>query len=233
MPSIIRFARYFKILLLFFFKTQVILAQNGSSAQEFQVPLTEDGISTRLEPEKNENITFPKTAFLFGAYQEMLFNQSDSSYAPTGLGLVLGFEQNISSIWSGGLELRWSDWNPRLNPNSAAIVNKVSPLSLFSKVSVAPKLGFLLGSPLGDFFRPYLTGGIGYTSFFNERSWLSARSQTAFGQASLTYGGGVRFVLSPSIGIKLGYENWRGLETSEYAAQLFLIQLIFGDVIHL
>lgn len=232
MPSIIRFAFYLKILFLCFFKTQIIFAQNVSAAQQFQVPLTEDGISTRLVPEKNENITFPKTVFSFGAYQEMLFNQSDSNYAPTGLGVALGFEQNISSIWSGGLELRWSDWNPRLNPNSTVVVNKVSPLSLFSKVSVAPKLGFLIGNTLGDFFRPYLTGGLGYTSFFNERSWLSARSQTVFGQASITYGAGVRLILSPSVGVKIGYENWRGVETSEYAAQLFLIQLIFGDVIH-
>lgn len=233
MPFMIRFALYFEILFSCFFQAGNIFAQNPSSAQQIQVPLTKDGISTRLVPEQSDPIRFPRTVLSFGIYRELLSHQSGDLYSPSRLGVSLGLEQGIGNMWAGGLELRWSRWDPKQTQNDPPAVDKMSPLSLFSKIYFQPKLNSIIGDFWGAFFRPYVTGGFGYMSFFNDGSWVSVRPQTAFGQTAITYGGGVRLAVFPYCGLKMGYESWRGLETSDYAGQIFLLQLVFGDVIHL
>lgn len=191
-----------------------------------QVPLI-NGISTRLIPEQSQTITFPETYFSFGIYREFLSHDTQNNYNSTGLGVMLGFDQHIRGMWSGGVEVRWSDWKA----DSSSPVTDTSPLSVFSKVAASPDLKELMKeNTITRLFRPYATGGLGYTLFFDNRSLLSARSKTAFAQMSATYGGGMRIILPSSFSIKIGAEAWRGIQTSNYFANIMFIELSFGDV---
>jgi hypothetical protein len=193
------------------------------------IPLV-NGISTRLIPEQSETITLPKTYFSFGVYQEFLMQDTQSHYSPSGLGVMLGFQQHIRGMWSGGVEVRWADWRAKVNPDGSSL-GDTSPLSVYSKVEATPDLRyFIKDEGLAKVIRPYFGGGIGYTLFFDERSLLAARSKTAFGQVSATYGGGVKIILPSSFSIKVGVEEWRGLQTSDYFSQIVFFKLSFGDV---
>jgi hypothetical protein len=191
-----------------------------------QVPLL-DGVSTRLIPEQSQTITYPETYFSFGVYREFLAHETRDNYDSTGVGVMLGFAQHIRGMWSGEVELRWSDWKAKTD----ASVADTSPLSIYSKVVAAPDLRNLIKNQnIAEMLRPYATGGLGYTLFFDERSLLAARSKTAFGQQSATYGGGIRIVFPTSFSIKIGAEEWRGLQTSSYFANIMFIEFSFGDV---
>lgn len=231
MPFLICFLPYLIALAVGVVPTGKIFAQDELLSQQFQVPLTEDGISTRLEPQFSSRQTFQKTAVSFGVYREILLNPTNENYSSPHLGFSAGFEQNIRSIWSGGIELKWAEWalNSGANPN----LKTLSPLSVFSKVSMAPLLPQFFGVKSRTIFRPYVTGGLGYTAFLDGRSFSGLNEKSGFGEVSLDYGIGLRTAVTPSFGFKLGYEVWRGIETNRYIAQAFLIQMIFGDVLHL
>lgn len=191
-----------------------------------QVPLI-NGISARLIPEQSQTITFPETYFSFGIYREYLTHDTQNNYDPSGLGVILGFDQHIRGMWSGGVEVRWSDWKAK----SSSSVADTSPLSIYSKVEAIPNLrDFIKNEAMATMFKPYVTGGLGYTIFFDHRSLSSARSKTAFGQMSATYGGGFRIILPASFSIKIGLEEWRGLQTSDYFSNIVFMQLSVGDV---
>jgi hypothetical protein len=184
-----------------------------------------DGISAQLVPQKNENMTFPRTVFSLGIYNEVLTNSTATNYSSTGYGFSLGMQHKIRGMWKGGLDLRWADWvsNSTSNPN-------LSPLSIFSKIEGDPPIDFLVGTYWGKIIQPFFTGGIGYTLFFSSRSWLAVQSKTSVGQASITYGAGFRVTLPKSFAIRASFENWRGVETSEVSAQIYRLELVFGDV---
>ncbi|BBH51736.1 outer membrane beta-barrel protein [Fluviispira sanaruensis] len=185
-----------------------------------------DGISAQLVPLKTENMTFPQTVFSFGVYNEKVLSSTADEYSTSGYGYSLGMQHHIRGIWSGGIDIRWSDW--LANGNSKE--SNTSPLSIYSKIEGTPRLNFLLGNDLGNMFRPYFTGGIGYTIFFDERSLFAARAKTAFGQISATYGVGFRVTFPKSIALKFSYERWRGIQTTDYQAQIIRLELVFGDV---
>ena len=198
---------------------------NTKTMDKPQVPLI-NGISARLIPEQSETITIPETYFSFGVYREFLTQGTQNNYNPTGLGVMLGFDQHIRGMWSGGVEVRWSDW--KTTGNSVA---GTSPLSIFSKVAATPDLkGFINNESIVKMFRPYATAGLGYTLFFDNRSLLAAQTKSAFGQMSATYGGGIRIILPASISVKIGAEEWRGIATSSYFSNIVFIELGFGDV---
>ncbi|MES2614456.1 MAG: hypothetical protein V4591_03475 [Bdellovibrionota bacterium] len=218
-----------KCIVLLFIITQNCFASvddpsNTKTGDKPQVPLV-NGISARLIPEQSQTITFPETYFSFGIYREFLTNGTE--YNASGFGVMLGFDQHIRGMWSGGVEMRWSDWKSFGNSGFA----NTSPLSLFSKVAATPDLrGFIKNETIAKMFRPYATGGFGYTIFFDQRALNSARSKTAFGQFSATYGGGVKIILPTSFSIKVGAEQWRGIQTSDYFANIVFLELSFGDV---
>lgn len=201
---------------------------NTKTIDKPQVPLV-DGISKRLIPEQSQTITFPETAFSFGIYREFLWKDTQNNYTATGIGVLLGFDQHIRGMWSGGLEMRWSDWKSKQRPNSN--VENTSPLSFFSKVTASPNLtGFIDNKIFTNMVRPYMTGGVGYTVFFDQRSYTSVRSKTAFGQLSATYGVGLKINMPSSIAVKFGAEGWRGLADSSYFSNIVYFALSFGDV---
>jgi opacity protein-like surface antigen len=147
-----------------------------------------------------------------------LIRDTAENYYSSGYGVILGFEQHIRDMWSGGVEMRWSDWRSR-RPDTVA---NTSPLSIYSKIEAAPSLSpYFKNEYLTKMFRPYLTGALGYTLFFDNRSFLAARSKTAFTQTSITYGGGLRIVLPASFSIKLGAEEWRGIQDTSYFSNIF------------
>jgi hypothetical protein len=184
-----------------------------------------DGISAQLVPQKNENMTFPRTVFSLGIYNELLTNSTAANYSSTGYGFSLGMQHQIRAIWKGGLDLRWADWISNSTVNS-----DLSPLSIFSKIEGDPPIHFLLGNHWGKIIQPFFTGGLGYTVIFSRRSWLAVQSKTSFGQVSITYGAGFRVTLPKSFAIRVSFENWRGVQTSEYSAQIYRLELVFGDV---
>ncbi len=191
---------------------------------ELNYPMV-DGISAQLVPQKNENMTFPRTVFSLGIYNEVLTNSTAENYSSTGYGFSFGMQHQIRGIWKGGLDLRWSDWVTNSSANS-----DLSPLSIFSKIEGDPPINFLVGDHWGKIIQPFFTGGVGYTVFFSNRSWLAVQSKTSVGQVSITYGAGIRVTLPKSFAIKASFENWRGVQTLEYSAQIYRLELIFGDV---
>ncbi len=169
----------------------------------------------------------PETYFSFGIYREFLQKETKNNYNASGLGMMFGFNQHIRGIWSGGAEIRWSDWIA----NTQFSYENTSPLSLFSKVSASPDMEQEENKlAIFKILHPYATAGIGYTMFFDNRSVLSARSKTAFGQFSATYGGGLKIALPTSFAVKIGLEQWRGIQTTSYFANMAFIALSFGDV---
>ncbi|KAB8030794.1 outer membrane beta-barrel protein [Fluviispira multicolorata] len=193
-------------------------------------PMT-DGISAQLVPQKNENMTFPRTVFSFGIFNEKVLNSTANSYRASGYGFSLGMQHHIRGFWSGGIDLRWSDWLGNNSAQNQSSTNQdTSPLSIFSKIEGTPRLDYLLGNDLGNMFRPYFAGGIGYTIFFDDRSWFAARAKSAFGEISATYGVGFRVTFPKSIALKFSFERWRGIQSSEYHAQMYRMELVFGDV---
>ena len=140
---------------------------------------------------------------------------------------MLSFNQHIRGIWSGQAEVRWSEWRARDNSN----LGNTSPLSIFSKVSASlNRSGTFFDNSNFNRIRPYAVSGLGYTFFFDERSLLSARSKTTVGQISATYGAGFKIVLPVSFSVKIGAEQWRGIEDSNYFSNIIYFQLNFGDV---
>ncbi len=197
-----------------------------NQTQPLVTPLI-DGISSRLVPAQSETITAPKTYFSFGVYREFLVNDTPQSYAPSGLGMMLGFQQHIRGVWSGGIDLLWSDWKGKAQSGGSSLPD-TSPLSLFSQIEATPtwqSQGFF-----GKTLRPYAVGGLGYTVFFDNRSLLAAKSKSAFGQMSATYGAGLRIILPTSFSIKMGAQQWRGVQTADYFSNIVFLQLSFGDV---
>lgn len=210
--------------------------QSNTPVSDFLDRMGQNEVSPRLLIEKNEIMTFPKMVFSFGVYREFLSETTRENYSSTGLGVVFGFEQNIKGIWNGSIEARWSDWNGNATasstPASAASTSQTntSPFSLFSKVSASPHLPAFLDTKTNHFIRPFATAGLGFTTFFDERALLSARSKSAVGQVSITYGGGAKLVWSSAFALQLGVEWWRGVQTNEYAGLIYGLQLVLGDV---
>ncbi len=198
----------------------------GHTAVAQAAPYTADALSERLLPQKHETMTYPNTYFALGAFREMLANQTKDNYNTPNLGMMIGFYQHIRGIWSGGLEARWSDWKSK-DPNTIA---DTSPLLLASKVAATPHISKFLPHFFSENIRIYATAGLGYTIFFDNRSLLAGRSKTAFGQVAATYGGGLQFLVSPSFGWKLGAEQWRGIQTSDYFSNTLFLELTFGDL---
>lgn len=184
-----------------------------------------DGISAQLVPLKNENITFPRTTFSLGIYNEVLTNTTKSNYSSAGYGFSLGMQHQIRGIWKGGIDIRWADWI-----SNRAQYPDLSPLSIFSKIEGDPPINFLVGDYWGKVVQPFFTGGIGYTLFFSNRSWSAVQSKTSLGQVSITYGVGFRVTLPKSFAVRASFENWRGVQTSEVSAQIYRLELVFGDV---
>jgi hypothetical protein len=216
-----------RVLVFFLILYQTAVCAEGTTkiTDKPQIPLI-NGISSRLIPEQSETITYPETYFSFGIYREFLTEGTQENYTPAGLGVMLGFDQHIRGIWSGGIEVRWSDWKTRTNSYA-----DTSPLSIFSKVSATPNLNnFIHNDAMTKMFRPYATGGLGYTLFFDNRSLLAAQTKSAFGQFSATYGGGLKIIFPLSISVKLGIEQWRGIQTSSYFSNIVFLELGFGDV---
>ncbi len=226
---------YKKKIIFFLFLLQFFAQQKcfANSSDQSHTKITEksqdmliNGISARLIPEQSQTISFPGACFSFGVYKEYLNEDTQNNYAPTGLGVVLGFDQPIRDIWRGGVEMRWSDWMAKNNS-----VFSTSPLSLFSKIAATPNLKELIKSEsLAQMVRPYVTGGLGYTLFFDNRSFLAAQTKSAFGQISAIYGAGVKIVLPKSTSIRIGAEQWRGIQTSNYFSTGAFLELSFGDV---
>lgn len=184
-----------------------------------------DGISAQLVPQKNENMTFPRTVFSLGIYNEVLTNSTAAKYSSTGYGFSLGMQHQIRGMWKGGIDVRWADWVSNSTSNLS-----LSPLSLFSKIEGDPPIDFLIGDYWGKIIQPFFTAGIGYTIFFSSRSWFAIQSKTSVGQVSITYGAGFRVTLPKSFAIRASFENWRGVQTSEYSAHIYRLELVFGDV---
>ncbi|APJ02548.1 hypothetical protein [Silvanigrella aquatica] len=184
-----------------------------------------DGISAQLVPQKNENITFPRTVFSLGIYNEVLTNSTKDNYSASGYGVSFGMQHKIRGIWKGGLDIRWSDWLANSTPGST-----LSPLGIYSKIEGDPPIDFLVGKDWGKIIQPFFTGGLGYTLFFNSRSWLAVQSKTSLGQVSVTYGVGFRITLPKSFALRTSVENWRGVQTSDYSAQIYRLEIVFGDV---
>lgn len=184
-----------------------------------------DGISANLVQQKNENMTFPRTVFSLGIYNEVLIKSTATNYSSSGYGFSLGMQHQIRDMWKGGVELRWSDWVS----NSTQFTN-LSPLSFYSKIEGDPPMDLFLNGQWGKIIQPFFTGGLGYTLFFSSRSWLAIQSKTSVGQVSITYGAGVRITLPKSFAIKGSFENWRCVQTSEYFAQIYRLEIVFGDV---
>ncbi len=187
----------------------------------------ERGISSRLLPKTSQTITVPEAYFAFGIYKEYLLWQTSELYEPSGLGLMLGFQQHIRGPWSGGIEVLWSDWKAKpTHPE----VSDTSPLSIFSKIDFEPTWPTFVPRRISSVYKPYLSGGIGYTLFFDSRSLMSGRTKSGFGQTAATYGGGLRIILPVSFSLKIGLEQWNGIENSTYSSNAFYIQLNIGDV---
>lgn len=190
---------------------------------EMNYPMV-DGISAQLVQQKNENITFPKTVFSLGIYNEVLTKSTTEKYSSAGYGFSLGMQHQIRGMWKGGLDLRWGNWV------SNSTNTELSPLSIFSKVEGDPPIESFVGGYWGKIVQPFFTGGLGYTVFFDSRSWLAVQSKTSLGQVSITYGVGFRVTLPKSFAIRTSFENWRGIQTSEYSAQIYRLEIVFGDV---
>ena len=184
-----------------------------------------NGISAKLVPQKNENMTFPKTVFSLGIYNEVLTNSTASNYNPIGLGFSLAMQHQIRGMWKGGVDVRWSDWI-----SASTTTQDLSPLSIFSKIEGDPPISFLVGNEWAKIIQPFFTGGLGYTLFFNTRSWLAVQSKSSLGQVSITYGAGFRVTLPKSFAVKASFESWRGIQTSEFSANIYRLELVFGDV---
>ena len=184
-----------------------------------------DDVSAKLVPIKSENLTFPRTIFTLGIYNEVLTGATKTNYDATGYGFSMGMSHTIRGMWKGGLDFRWSDWTSKRPDNT-----DLSPLSIYSKIEGAPSLNFLWGDSVEKYFQPFFTGGLGYTLFFSSRSWSAIQSRSSLGQFSLTYGIGFRVKLSNSFAINTIFENWRGIQTSDFTAQIYRMELVFGDV---
>ncbi len=184
-----------------------------------------DDVSAKLVPIKSENLTFPRTIFTLGIYNEVLTGATKSNFDATGYGFSLGMFHKIRGIWKGGVDLRWSDWASKSAKNP-----DLSPLSIYSKIEGDPSLRFLWGESVEKYFQPFFTGGLGYTLFFSSRSWSAIQSRSSLGQFSITYGAGFRIKLSKSFALNAIFENWRGIQTSEVSAQIYRMELVFGDV---
>ena len=201
-----------------------MLADMPPEQQIINYPMI-DGISAQLVPQKNENITFPRTVFSFGIYNETLTNSTKSNYSSSGYGFSLGMQHKIRDMWKGGIDLRWADW---ISNNSQT--SDLSPLSIFSKIEGDPPIHSFVSEYWGKVFQPFFTGGLGYTLFFSDRSGAAVKSKTSLGQFSITYGIGFRVTFPKSFAVRTSFENWRGVQTSDVSAQIYRLELVFGDV---
>lgn len=206
-----------------FFLSLIFLCPSIAQAQK--------NVSSRLEPLKNEPLVLQGAFFSFGGYYEILSPQTQLSYTHTDAGMVFGFKQKLRTSWIGGLEGRWSHWKKRTPSDPANNSEYLSPLSLLSKIEFLPTTAPIFGPVFGDYVHPFLTGGLGYSVFFENRSFGIPKLQgSSSGEPCATYGVGVRFHVNPGFGMVAALENWRGLKTSSYQSTVFALQIVLGDI---
>ena len=106
----------------------------------------------------------------FGIYKETTQYRTRQRYSNEGTGASFSFDQHIRGSWSGGLQARWSLWEPREGAvaRDASPLEQVAPLAAFSRVQYSPRWSSLWGERFDGLVRPFATVGIGYVVFFEE-----------------------------------------------------------------
>ncbi|MBX9704365.1 MAG: outer membrane beta-barrel protein [Silvanigrellaceae bacterium] len=222
-----------------FFLANFFLLQTNILAQDVKEKINKEDISPLLKIEDSETVSLPGSLFSFGIYRESIQPPSNQYYKEFGLGVSIGFYQHIRGIWSGGLELRWSDWglsdfSKQENGLSATQSRPIkystmSPLSIFSKIEASPHFPNFNESSYQKIFRPYVTAGLGFVTFLANRSISNEISKLNKSQSAVTLGGGLKIILTKVYALNLSFEYWRGVNTYSYAALVYMLTFQFGD----
>lgn len=190
--------------------TSLTLLQNATALSSVERDgnknqiLLVDGVSVRLADKtpKKENHFIE-----IGAYKEYFFSESHALFKQASPGILLSFQQKLWRFWRGSVEARWSHWTTQKENTPKYMM----PLGLFSKIAAQPEFKFFDMT-----FSPYVTAGIGYTILFRGNSYFNLRVPEGFGEASAIAGGGLQVIIVKSFGINLGFDAWKGLESTEY-----------------
>lgn len=214
---------FFLISLFLVFSKGAHAADSASAASDGSLE------QSRLKPEASAPKLFDKSAMALGFFKEETQYRTGRRYRGTGIGFSLGYFQHIHSIWSGGIQARFSEWEGRLVADElsqpAAVI---APLSFYSKVEAAPKLSQYIGS----FFentRVSATSGFGYLQFYQRQGIPTARSKEQGSDVVFTIGAGVKQAISSGAAVRISVERWRSVRTFRYSAFIIQSEVLFGD----
>lgn len=198
----------------------------SAAAQETSVPE-----ESRVKPLRSGFRGLESRVLGFGTYKETTQYRTRKRYVNPGVGAIVSYDQAIRGPWSGGLQARWSLWEPQ----EAALVDEAeapeqtAPLAAFSRIQFSPRLPFLWGETFDGIVRPFAVGGLGFVGFFEARP--TYRRSNAFpSETAATYGGGVRLVWPDTAALRLSFERWRGLRSFRVSALTWQLEVQFGDV---
>ena len=186
---------------------------------------------SRVQPLKSGFRGLQDRVIGFGIYKETTQYRTRQRYSNEGYGASFSFDQHMRGAWSGGLQARWSLWEPREGAvaGDGSPLEQVAPLAAFSRVQYSPRWSSLWGERFDGLVRPFATGGIGYVVFFEERpTYRRAKSESS--ESAATFGGGVRLVWPGAVALRLALERWRGLRSFRNSALMWQMEVQFGDV---
>lgn len=165
--------------------------------------------------------------FGLGIYRELTRGRAADRFRSQGIGFTLSYDQAIRGPWSGGIQVRWSNWEPH---GGVTDDKPVSPLAALSRIECAPRWTDWVGQAFGQAVRPFATAGIGYVSFFEDRGLPVSQAESETSEPMVSYGLGARLVWPRTAALRFSAERWRGVKTARYMAWAYLVEVQFGDV---
>jgi hypothetical protein len=188
-----------------------------------------------LLPEKSGFRLLDTRQFGFGTFADTPTNRTANRYKRESLGFSISYDQLVRRNWSGGLSVRMGSWEPTekgrtLLQDADRPADLASVWSLASRVQWSPNATHWISPHIHNFFRPFGVFGLGFASFFDGRNLGSRRNKNERSEPDVHFGVGVRLVWPQNAALRISYEKWRTLRSFDYTADVWALEVQFGDV---
>lgn len=197
----------------------------GLSLNFCGVALAEEPTS-RIQPVVSAPRFFNQSGIVLGGFLETPQYRTALRYHGDGFGISAMYLQHIFGMWSGGLQLRWSEWHGVVGTKDEGHV--VSPISFYSKLEAAPDW-WGVATPITNFLRIFGNAGLGYVQFYQRQALPTGRSKLEPSDLTFTIGVGLKASFPAGMGLRLSVERWRSLRTFSYSAYQIQLEAALGD----
>jgi hypothetical protein len=153
---------------------------------------------------------------------------SELAFSSPDPGISFSLDQNIRKIFSGGLTGTLATW--QMGETEKRLDERLLVLSFLSHAEFLPPLEGVLGDTVGGIFRPYVSLGFGYFRFLKISSDSIQYKAGLQGESQYSLGAGLRLVAANRMALRLGIQQWHGIQTEKFGGRTVVLELMFGDL---